>query len=226
MRRALILLLFLVLFLPAGFAAPCYGIKLPHKNNFSTGYQVHAILDRDLEGGFGSLRSTQHFFLISYGVFDWLSIDLKGGAGNIKQHPLNSDEIDYTSSFAGGYGFRIKMYDKGDTAVVFGFQHISVHPKTIHLGGVNHQAILDDWQVSLLAGHNFNRFCPYAGMRFSRVDYIHWIEEDRKRRMSLPDESTGMVLGCDFSISDKIWINAEGNLFNGRALSFSVNYEF
>lgn len=34
-----------------------------------------------------------------------MSIDLKGGAGNIKQHPVGSDEIDYPANFAGGMAF-------------------------------------------------------------------------------------------------------------------------
>lgn len=208
------------------YAAPCYGTKMPRKKGIFMGAQTHSIFKRYLEDEFGKLRSTQHLFLLSYGVFDWLSLDLKGGAGNIKQHPVGSEEIDYASSFAGGYGFRLRVFAQKDFKAAFGFQHISIHPKSSRLGDSRNRAILDDWQCSLLVSYDYKKITPYLGTKWSRVDYIHKVEENRKRRVSDLTKDIGLVLGLDFSLSQKTWLNLEGQLFDGETLAVSVNYSF
>ena len=208
------------------YAAPCYGTKMPKKKEFFAGAQTHSIFKRYLEDEFGKVRSTQYFINLSYGVYDWFSIDLKGGSGNIKQHPVGSDEVDYASNFAGGYGLRLKFYDKQNKKMVFGFQHISVHPKSTHLGDTKNQAILDDWQWSLLASYNFKKFTPYMGTRWSRIDYIHKEAGTRKRKMSDLTKSFGGILGCDFYVTEKFWFNLEGQFINSDAFACSLNYSF
>jgi len=121
---------------------------------------------------------------------------------------------------------RGRCLNKDRLKAVLGFQHISVHPKSIHLGNTKHRAILDDWQWSLLFSYNFRSITPYLGTKWSRVDYIHKIEEDRKRRMSDLTKDMGLVVGSDFSITDKVWFNLEGQFFDGEALAASVNYSF
>ena len=143
-RRIILLVTLSFGFHLTSLAAPCYGTKMPEEGRFFWGFQTYTIFKRNLEADYGKLRSTQHFFQFSYGIWDWLSLDLKGGAGNIKQHPSGSDEIDYTSSFAGGYGIRVKFYDRKTIKMVFGFQHISVHPRSVHLGDVKQREVLDD----------------------------------------------------------------------------------
>lgn len=207
-------------------AAPCYGTKMPEQSKFFGGVQTYIIFNRYLEASRGELRSTQHFFQLSWGVYDWLSIDLKGGAGNIKQHPFGSDEIDYTSSFAGGYGFRVKLYDENKTKIVFGFQHISVHPKATHLNGTKNRAVLDDWQTSILASYDLTKFTPYLGIKLSRMDYIHWVEEDRKREMSDLTKTLGLVCGLDIPLSRNTWLNLEGQFLDSEAAAISVNFSF
>lgn len=212
--------------LSACYAAPCYGTKMPKKKKFFTGFQTHTIFKRYLEDEYGKVRSFQNFLLISYGVYDWLAIDLKGGAGNIKQHPVGSDEVDYPSGFAGGYGLRLKLCDDKNIKAVFGFQHISVHPEGIHLGAVKNKAILDDWQVSILASYDFKKFTPYLGTRWSRIDYIHTVADNRKRRMSDATKSAGFIFGLDLPLAKKAWLNFEGQLFDSEAVAFSLNFGF
>ncbi|MDD4939322.1 MAG: hypothetical protein PHE18_00935 [Candidatus Omnitrophica bacterium] len=199
---------------------------MPAKKQFFSGVQTHTIFKRYLEGEYGKVRSFQNFLLLSYGIYDWLSIDLKGGAGNIKQRPTNSDEVDYSTGFAGGYGFRVKIFDRDKIKSVFGFQHISVHPESTDLGGTKHGAVLDDWQVSLLFSREFTKITPYIGARWSRVDYIHWIEEDRKRAMSDLTKSAGLILGFDMPLTNNTWANLEGGLLDGEEVSFSFNIKF
>lgn len=226
MRKLFLVLLLAFSFVLPSYAAPCYGTKLPAKKELFIGLQSHSIFKRYLEDKFGKLRSNQYFLLLSYGVFDWLSIDLKGGAGNIKQHPVGSDEVDYDANFAGGYGFRLKFFDRDKTKMVFGFQHISVHPKSTHLGIVKNKAILDDWQGSLLASYDFKKFTPYLGTRWSRVDYIHTQGDSRKRKMSDSGKSIGLIVGLDIPVTKKVWVNLEGNFFDSEAAAFSLNYSF
>ncbi|NQT28608.1 MAG: hypothetical protein HQ570_03325, partial [Candidatus Omnitrophica bacterium] len=118
------------------------------------------------------------------------------------------------------------LYDWSKIRMVFGFQHISVHPKTVRLGGLKHKAVLDDWQVSILASYDFFKLTPYLGAKLSRVDYIHWIEEDRERRMSDLTKSAGLVCGLDINLTEKTWLNLEGQFIDGQALASSFNFKF
>lgn len=222
--RILIFIILLLAYASSSIAAPCYGTRMPQGKKIFLGVQNYNIFKRYLENDFGKVRSMQNFLLLSYGVFDWLSVDLKGGAGNIKQHPVGSDEIDYPSSFSGGYGFRVKAYENKKLKLVYGFQHISVHPKTVHLENVENQAILDDWQVSFLALYNFQKITPYLGAKLSRMDYIHRLGGNRKRRMSDLTKSWGAVFGFDLAMTEKIWINMEGQAQD--SVAFSLNYSF
>jgi hypothetical protein len=208
-------------------AAPCYGTKLPQKNKVFVGLQSYSVFKRYLDNGAGKLRSQQEFLLLSYGVLNWLSIDLKGGAGYLKQHPLGNDELDYPTFLGGGYGFRIKFFDRQKAKMVFGFQHISIHPRTIEVEGSKHKAVSDDWQFSLLASYDFKKITPYLGMRWSRMDYIHWVDDNNRRRVKSDlGKSTGLIAGIDIPVSEKIWLNLEGQLFDAQALAFSMNYSF
>lgn len=226
MRKIGIFLFLLLSAISSSYAAPCYGTKMPKAKEFFLGVQNYTIFKRYLEGDFGKIRSTQDFLLLSYGVFDWLSLDLKGGAGNIKQHPVGSDEIDYPSAFNGGYGFRLKVYDSDRIKSAFGFQHISVHPQEINIGEIKHESILDDWQFSFLASSVFAKITPYIGTKWSRADYIHRVDDNRKRRMSDLRKSIGLVLGLDLPIANKMWINLEGQFLDSEAFAFSLNYGF
>lgn len=207
-------------------AAPCYGTKMPKKNKFFIGLESYSLFKRYLENNQGKVRSQQQFLDVSYGIFDWLSLDLKGGIGNIKQRPVDSSEVDYSFSFAGGYGLRFKFFDKNKIKLVFGFQHISVHPKHTYVSDVKNRAILDDWQTSLLASYEFKRITPYLGARWSRVDYIHWIGDNRKRIMSSMTRDIGLIYGFTIPITQKTWLNLEGSAFDSDALAVSINHSF
>ncbi len=208
------------------YAAPCYGTRMPRQKEFSVGLQSHSILKRYLENEYGKLRSLQQFLLLSLGVFDWLAIDLKGGAGDIKQRPVGSSEIDYPYGFSGGYGFRLKLYDAKKIRSVFGFQHISVHPKSKEVAGVKNKAILDDWQFSFLVSRSLGRVLPYAGARWSRVDYIHRAGSERKRKMSDFTKSIGLIVGLDLNLTKESWLNLEGEFFDSEAFAVSLNHDF
>jgi len=223
------LLLSLVFFfglLSSTYAAPCYGTKLPQKFKIFMGIQSYSVFKRYLENGNGKLRSQQELLLLSYGLLNWLSIDLKGGSGYIKQHPFRNDELDYPAFLGGGYGFRLKFYEQGNTKMVFGFQHISIHPYTISVEGVKHKAVSDDWQFSLLASYAFSRVTPYIGTRWSRMDYIHWVDSNRKRERSDLTKSVGIIAGVDIPMNERVWITIEGSLLDAEAVAISATMAF
>jgi hypothetical protein len=225
-RSLIFILPFVFLIASFSHAAPCYGTRMPEKKKIFAGAQTYSIFKRYLENASGKLRSTQHFMLLSYGAYDWLSIDLKIGEGNIKQRPTDSSEIDYLSNFAGGYGLRIKLYDRKKIKAVWGFQHISVHPKSLHFGSREHEAILDDWQFSFLVSRSVFKTTPYLGARWSRLDYIHRFENNKKRVMSDATKSLGLISGIDISITDRIWLNLEGQFLDSEACALSLNFKF
>lgn len=211
---------------PAAGAAPAYGTRLPPQFRLAVGGQTHFVGERDLENGHGEVSSLQHFLLLSFGLTDWLSLDLKGGAGDVETKPVSGDEIHYPAFMSGGYGFRLRFYDRKKVRAVFGFQHISVHPYTPFIGNTKNKAVLDDWQFSLLVSCQVKGVTPYLGAKWSRMDYIHWIEDSRKRKKSDLDESMGMIAGLDVPLSPRVWINVEGQFADVRAVAASLNFQF
>lgn len=207
-------------------AAPAYGTRLPPKSRLAVGGQTHQVIDRDLEDAHGELGSLQHFLLLSFGVTDWLSLDLKGGAGDVDAHPSGGDTIQYPAYMAGGYGFRVRLYEQEKVKAVFGFQHISVHPYTPHIGDTRNKAVLDDWQFSLLGSCEVKGLTPYLGAKWSRMDYIHWVGDIRKRKKSDLDKSMGLIAGLDVPLTPKAWFNVEGQFVDVQSYSVSLNYQF
>jgi len=231
MRKAIFFVVLILLIGPAHlfssvYSAPCYGTKIPQKKKFFCGIQNYTLLRRNLEKTNGSMRSVQNFFLLSYGVTDWFSIDLKGGAGYIKQHPSDKTEIDYPTYMGGGYGFRVKLWEntRAQLKCVFGFQHISIHPKHIQINGVKYKAVLDDWQLSLLISKEVRGFLPYIGTKWSRTDYINWQDNKRNRIKSDLTRSVGVILGIDLPIKDNVWINIESHFVDEKAFSWALMF--
>jgi opacity protein-like surface antigen len=222
--------LFSVLFLCVSlsmpvYAAPCYGTKMPDRGEFFSGLEGYYI-QRGLKKGQGKVKSLQSFFLISYGLLDCFSIDLKIGSGGIKKYDGAQDNVDYCAGFDGGYGFRVRFLEKDKVKLTGGFQHISVHPFTTKINGKKYKAVLDDWQGSVLASYDLSFMLPYIGARLSRTDYINWIDNNRKRHMSDLGKSVGLILGADFNITEKMWLNIETSFFEAKSLALSLNARF
>ncbi len=227
MKKIFLLWVSFVMIAGACYAAPIYGPNMPAKGKFFGGAQTHSVLERKLEGAHGEMASLQHFLLLSYGVTDWLSLDLKAGTGNIRQHPDAGEKLGYASRFAGGYGFRIKTYEKDKIKTLVGFQHISVHPWEDWSSGDKYQPIVDDWQVSALVSYAFSKITPYAGVKAGRMDYTYWVNEhDRNRVKSDETKMVGLVLGMDIAMNEKTWVNLEAQFLDGAAVVAGVNFKF
>ena len=227
MRRAVILIVILMLSTSQVFAAPAYGTRMPERNKFFGGLQYYQIFERDLNNDNGNMKSSQEHILLSYGVTDWFSLDLKASMGTIEHHAIDGTKVKYDRPlWGGGYGFRVRLYESGALKVVGGFQHISIHPRTVKRNGEKNNAILDDWQGSALVSYDLKKFTPYTGLRYGATDYLHRLNNDANRVYVDEDRRFDAVLGVDVPLNEKVWINVEGAFGGGQALATSVNFKF
>jgi len=226
MKKILLCLVLFFCISNASHAAPSYGTRMPAQKQFFGGLQTYSVFDRKLENDYGNMHSLQDFFLISYGVFDWLSLDLKGGLGNIRQRKGAGPDINYPTYLGGGYGFRLKLYDRNHTKMTLGFQHISIHPHTVSIGASKHKAVLDDWQFPFLISHDIFNVTPYIGVRWSWMNQIHWVDDARKLEKSDLGRSVGLIVGTDIPLSKRVWVNVEGQFFDATAVTGSINFVF
>lgn len=227
MRQVIVVVVVLLLFCTGAQAAPAYGTKMPRQKEFFGGLQYYAIFGRDLNKDHGNLKSRQEHVLLSYGVTDWFSLDLKASVGTIVHEAGNGARIKYnTPVWGGGYGFRVRLYASGPVKVVSGFQHISIHPATVKANGEKHNAILDDWQGSALVSCDLKKFTPYTGLRYGTTDYIHRINNEADRVYTGERRRFDAVLGVDIPLTPRVWLNCEGAAGAGEAFAASVNFKF
>ncbi len=212
---------------PQAQAAPAYGTRMPRQQEFFVGAQTHYVAQRALEGDNGEMRSLQHFLNISLGLTDWLTLDLKGGCGNVRHENEDQVDLSYATFVGGGYGFRLRVFEKENIKGVFGFQHISIHPYSRNIGETKHKSVLDDWQLSFLvswAAHE--AVTPYGGVKVSRMDNIHWENGERNRIKSDESQSWGVIVGADIQVSPRVWVNLEAQALDGEAVSAGLNFRF
>ncbi len=209
------------------YAAPTYGTEMPEKGRISEGYQYNAIFDHRLNASYGRMVSVQHFFDISYGVYDWLSLDGKAGAGDLIQEGGEHPRVYYGYGFAGGYGLRLLALNdlKNKVKVAVGLHHISVHPVDGSVEGDRYESLLDEWQCSIISSKRIGRFIPFLGGKASRSDLVYKVNKiDRKRRP--PRYCLGVVAGCEVILNEVMSVRAEGHFIDETSLSAGVYYKF
>jgi len=209
--------------------APSNGTRIPPGGRAEAGYEYSVIYKRPLKYSYGNLASQNHFYVVSLGLFGWLSLDGKIGIGDMTlKASSHLPKLEFNTGFAGGYGFRIKAYEKKewDLKAILGFQHISVHPEERSAGNDKYETFLDDWQVSGLVSKKFKFLTPYVGMKGSDCEMVYKINKhDKKRRFS--EYHIGLITGLDFYFfEDKLRANVEGRFFDETALSTSITYLF
>ena len=208
-------------------AAPCYGTHMPKKKKWFGGVEYNFLTERKFQNSQGRTKNPDQFLMFSYGLLDWLSIDLKGGSGKITYKDSEYGDQDLSTSFAGAYGFRIKLWSaKDETAkIVAGFQHISVHPKRVQTTAGRYTVVADEWQGSCLGSVRIKQFEPYLGFKYGTYDLIRWIDAANRKRYKSQD-NWGLVLGGDFWISKGLKLNLEYHFFDEKAASLSIGFDF
>ena len=209
------------------FAAPTDGTNIPYKGKYITGYQNNSIFKHDLAGSYGNVRSLQNYYTLSYGVFDWLTLDGKIGFGNVREKGGVHPKVEHNYGFAGGYGFRLRVMDDAanKVRVVTGFQHTSAHPANRNLSGDKRMAIYEDWQVSLVSSKDVGIITPFAGAKVSYGNLIQKTNDiDRKNRP--PKYYAGVVVGCDLKVTKNTYLSFEGHFIDETSLSAGAYYKF
>jgi hypothetical protein len=215
-------------FSPQAYAVSCLGTKMPRAHKWFWGAETNLLFKRALDKDYGKMNSRDYFIIASYALTDWLCLDGKIGIGDIRARSSAYD-LDYNTNFAGGYGFRIKLFDREDNPykIVCGFQHISVHPDAAYAGIEKKEPILDDWQGSLVVSYNgWKTLTPYLGAKFSECDLIEWTDGERKRKKSRNGASWGLAAGLYYFVDPSVWVVVEGRFFDERALSCALVKSF
>jgi hypothetical protein len=211
-------------------AAPAYGTKMPKAKQAFWGLQHYSIKRRDLNNENGAIRSQQNFLLLSYGLTDWFSLDLKYTIYSVFTHKgLDGGTLEKYGQpgfWGGGYGFRIRLLEKGPWKMVTGFQHISTHPQTLKENGVKYNGILDDWGGSTLVSYDLKKVTPYIGLAYSTLDYIRRVNNDCDRINSDKHRYAGLVVGVDIPVTKRTWVNLETDWRDGGAGAVSINMSF
>lgn len=223
-----IILLSVLLFSKSSYAASAWGTHMPEKKQWLWGLEESFLMDRDLDNSEGGLDGNRYFLTGSYGIFPCLSFDGKIGAGDIDwESRKDGADLSYSTGFAGGYGFRVRGYENEEWGIrnVVGFQHISIHPEAKNQEGNKHEAVMDEWQASIVVSKDVENFVPYLGVRYGTYDFIKWLNEhDRKRIKS--EENFGIILGMDYWWNDRIKLYLEGAFLDGEEIAFGVSWEY
>lgn len=215
--------------LEGSWAAPSNGTRFPPKGNVELGYEYSVMFKRPLDRSYGNLKTQDHFYTLTFGVFDWLSLDGQIGIGDVAEKGgIHLPKLEYNTGFAGGYGLRIKAfdYDRWGLSLILGAQHISVHPQDRSRDDDKYESFLDDWQVSGLVAKGFKSLTLYAGIKGSDCEIVYKLNKhDKKRRFS--EQHIGLITGVElYLFEDKARINAEARFFDETAFSTSVSCLF
>jgi len=199
---------------------------MPEKGSWQAGFETNIVLERDAKD-YQEVRSNQYFYNLSFGFTDWFCFDGKLGMGDIETESSVVPDADYEINFAGGYGWRAKLFHdkKTNLKCILGFEHISVHPSDKDINGRSYEIIWDDWQLQAVLSKKIGRLNPYCGAKWSVLYIIRRIEGDRTRRHSY-DDNIGLIAGADMRVNDYIFMNVEGRFFDETALSagFTIRY--
>lgn len=209
------------------YAAPSWGTHMPGREKWIWGVEGSFIVDKNLDNDEGGANGNRYFLTASYGIFSWISLDGKIGAGGVDWDRNRGDNLNYSTNFAGGYGFRIKGYENEKYGIksAVGFQHISVHPDAKNQGGDKNEAIMDEWQGSLVVSKTIADIVPYIGARYGSLDFIKRTNEvDRKRIKS--EKNYGVIVGLDWWLDKSTRLNFEGTFLDGEELSFGLSRAF
>jgi len=205
---------------------PLEGPNMPNAGFWKTGIQTNVTFGADMENIKGTLESKQLFATASYGIADYLSFDGKAGTGDVTFDISDSEKIENSAGFAGGYGGRILLHRDAENGIncILGLHHISVHPTDTRVNDVKYEAIMDEWQASLLLSKRISSLTPYIAGKFSKIFLIRKVNDVRE--WVTPENEWGLIVGSDVDINENVRFNVEGRFFDEEALTAGFNYTF
>ena len=197
-RRIFLSFLILLVGCQSVLAIPSEGTSLPSVNKSIWGVQFNHINERDFNKVEGVGSTTQTFIKASYGITNRFCIDGKVGLGNVGFDRKDNTNLNFSSGFAGGYGFRylLPQFLAEKVKILLGFQHISCHPFKDTLGSIKHRIIWDEWQGIILLFKDFNKATIYLGPQYSAVQLKYKVDDFRRRLRG--EDVLGAVFGVDY----------------------------
>jgi len=227
MGRIIRIILLILLVSPVNaIAIPSEGNFVPESGKSIWGFQFNNIFLRDFNKVQGKGNTKQYFLKASYGLSERFFLDGKIGMGSVSFRRNDGLDLNFSSGFAGGYGFRYLLLedDQGSWKSIVGFQHISCHPFKDTISDVNHRVIWDEWQGTWLFIKTFEKADLYFGPQYSAVQLKYKVDDFRRRLKT--EDSWGVLFGTDYLLSEKTSINIEIRLIDEWAVNTGISYKF
>lgn len=228
MKKAILLIIsfFFIFNNNSAIAISTFGTLMPKDGQYQGGGRADLIFDKKVKD-YDSAKATAYLYKASFGLADWFCLDATIGLGNVRAELINEKKLRYPFNFAGGYGWRARIYQNKKYGIdwLFGFQHLCIHPQNQWHKGKKREIIWDEWQFSTILSKRIWNLMPYCGMKWSYTYLVNKVDGDRHRRLS-NGSSIGLVVGTDVSMNDYIYLNAEGRFFDETALNagFTIRY--
>ena len=225
-RIILITAVILLVFSLNVIAIPSEGNFLPEEGSSVWGFQFNNIFSRDFNKVEGKGSTRQYFLKASYGLTKRFFLDGKIGLGSVSFKRNDGIDLNFSSGFAGGYGFRYLLFEDEQSGwkSIGGFQHISCHPFKDTAADVKHRVIWDEWQGTWLFIKGFEKADVYFGPQYSAVQLKYKVDDFRRRLKS--EDYWGVLLGTDYSLSEKTSVNIEIRLLDEWAVNTGIYYRF
>lgn len=207
-------------------AIPSEGNFLPDAHKTIWGLQYNNIFLRDFNKVEGKGMTKQYFLKASYAVTERFFLDGKIGQGSIRFKRNDDVDLDFSSSFAGGYGFRYLVFQSEYSGwkSIFGFQHISCHPFKDTVAGVNYRVIWDEWQGTWLFIKEWEKTALYFGPQYSATQLKYKVDNFRRRLKT--EDYWGLLLGGEYRFMKKTSINVEVRVLDEWAINTGISYKF
>jgi len=225
-RIILIAVVILLLFSANAMAIPSEGNFLPDLHETIWGIQYNNIFLRDFNKVEGKRMSKQYFLKVSYAVMERFFLDGKIGQGSIRFKRNDDVDLDFSSSFAGGYGFRYLIFQSEYSGwkSIAGFQHISCHPFKDIVAGINYRVIWDEWQGTWLFIKEWEKIALHFGPQYSTVQLKYKVDNVKSRLKA--EDSWGLLFGGSYSFTKKASISVEIRVLDEWAINTGISYKF
>jgi len=209
------------------------------EGDYFMGLEAYSVKDRQIaevsRNTKTSFGSNQYFFLLSYGILDYLMIESRFGVAelNLKEDPFN-----FGYGFAWGLSARAIMFERPhmDLKVGVGLDYVDYSPRNIQIVNQDVKPEALEWQFSADVSKGFGRFTLFSGVRYSEIeikikDFVP--EEDLTLETEFETDlkykqqkELGLVIGGQYELREDLSVTAEAQLFDGETFMLKLTYRY
>lgn len=204
---------------------------------------VNIVMDRGMKEGSAEIdRGTEYILKPAYNFKEKMEFYVLAGAadgfkitGDTEFVPGSSTDTDLKLAILVGGGATFVIYEtdfqykplKVGADIKLQFYKTTINDLLVN--SVNTKFIEDDyesieWQIALGASYQYERFIPYAGIKYSDVKIkkeASVIGTSRSNTLNA-DNIFGIFLGCDYTFNDNVKLNVEGRFIDETAFNFGA----